>query len=102
MWLCHILKQQQELCLQYSKTNNIHFVLLSSSNPKYELIHCLGLGYETVVCTVCLSIFLCLTSKGNICIIINIVPYQPSKLVNSQQSVLHNMHTINMYCVTNQ
>ena len=37
---------------------NIHFVLLSSSNRKYEqFIHCLGLGHETMVCAVCLSIF---------------------------------------------
>ena len=33
----------------------IYFVLLSSSNWKYE--HCLGLGHETMVCAVCVSMF---------------------------------------------
>ena len=37
----------------------IYFVLLSSSNRKYELLHIvLGLGHETMVCAVCLYIFL--------------------------------------------
>ena len=38
---------------------NIYFVLLSSSNRKYGLLSiCLGLGHETMVCALCLSIFL--------------------------------------------
>ena len=35
-----------------------YFVLLSLSYRKYELLHCLGLGHEIMVCTVYLSISL--------------------------------------------
>ena len=42
----------------------IYFVLLSSSNRKYELLPIvLGLGHETMVCAVCLSIFLWSTNN---------------------------------------
>ena len=51
------------VCFQFThfpwdEWENIHFVL-SSSNRKYELF-CIvkGLGHETMVCAVCLSIFL--------------------------------------------
>ena len=54
------------VCLQLTQFScddreNVYFILLSSSNRKYESLiinHCLGLGHETMVCAVCLTMFL--------------------------------------------
>ena len=53
------------VCLQLTQfcddRENVYFILLSSSNRKYEswiINHCLGLGHETMVCAVCLTMFL--------------------------------------------
>ena len=53
------------VCFQFTRFpcddwENIYCVLLSSSNRKYVLFiaHCLGLGHETMVSAICLSIFL--------------------------------------------
>ena len=52
----------------------IYFFLLSSSNRKYELFftHCLGLGHETMVSAVCLSIFLVIHYTKKINVYLNI------------------------------
>ena len=52
------LEQRRQAMLQLHLSDT-YFVLLSSSNRKYELLPIvLGLGHETMVCAVCLSIFL--------------------------------------------
>ena len=37
---------------------NIHFLVIIIKSEVWTIIHCLGLGHETMVCAVCLSIFL--------------------------------------------
>ena len=59
--VCHQLTQ-----FACHDCENVYFILLSSSNRKYESLtivevwivnHCLGLGHETMVCAVCLTMF---------------------------------------------
>ena len=51
------------VCFQFTDFSchdweNIYFVLLSLSSEVWTITHCLGLGHETMVSEVCLSIFL--------------------------------------------
>ena len=57
-------------------------------NDIWTITHCLGLGHETMVCTVCLSIFLCCCfffSFDNLYIMIR--SYTPLKMIMSNYHI---------------
>ena len=52
------------MCFQFTHLpcddwENVYFVLFIIKSEVWTITHCLGLGHETMVCALCLSIFLC-------------------------------------------